>query len=261
MSKLDEILAWKKIENQLLRKLKPVSQLEETPFFNRNCISLTKRIKEKNLPGIIAEFKRRSPSRGTINSISEPTAVALGYEEAGALAASILTDERYFGGSLADLRAVREKVQLPLLRKDFIVDEYQVLEAKANGADLILLIASALTTYEISHLAGLAKALGMEVLFEIHDEAELEKLNPDISLVGVNNRSLHSFEVNIENSMRLAEKIPSQFIKVSESGISSVKHIKTLIDSGFVAFLIGESFMQTPDPAAACKELIIQMKS
>jgi indole-3-glycerol phosphate synthase len=260
MSILDEIIRRKKTETRDCRKAVPVSTLESDPLFARECNSLLKKMDGGREKGIIAEFKRRSPSKGVINDKLTVQQVALAYEKSGALAMSVLTDEHYFGGTLADLRQARNTTVLPLLRKDFIVDEYQVLEAKANGADLVLIIAAVLNKYEISHLAALARSLGMEVLFEIHEEEELDKLCADIQFVGVNNRDLRSFDIKTETSLKLAEKIPPEFLKVSESGLSSADTIRTLMGAGFSAFLIGEYFMQTGDPGLACGNLVKEIR-
>jgi indole-3-glycerol phosphate synthase len=259
MNILDEIICWKALENQARRRVRPPSQLEASALFSRKCHSLRKKLQEASIPGLIAEFKRRSPSKGLINGTADPVFVTKGYADAGAFAVSVLTDEKYFGGSLADMEAVRKQLAIPVLRKDFIIDEYQVLEAKASGADIILLIAAALSRYEVSHLASLAVSLGMEVLFEVHEVEELEKLCSDITFVGVNNRSLRTFEVNIQISLDLAEKIPADFLKISESGLSSAKEIKLLAAKGYKGFLLGEAFMHTPDPAGACKKLINEL--
>ncbi|MFN8207015.1 MAG: indole-3-glycerol phosphate synthase TrpC [Bacteroidales bacterium] len=261
MNILDEIVRWKAVENYERRRSRPMKVLESTAMFGQKCLSLHQKMVTGNTPGLIAEFKRRSPSKGLINGTADPVAVTKGYADAGVLAVSVLTDEKYFGGSLSDLEAVRKQLAIPVLRKDFIIDEYQVLEAKASGADIILLIAAALGRYELTHLASLAVSLGMEVLFEIHEEEELEKLNPDITFVGVNNRSLRTFEVNIQNSLDLANKIPADFLKISESGLSSAKEIKSLFSSGYKGFLLGEAFMHTTDPALACKKMINELTS
>jgi indole-3-glycerol phosphate synthase len=259
MNILDEIIRWKAVENMGRRKQKPVKALELSPLFSRKCYSLREKLIASTTPGLIAEFKRRSPSKGLINGTADPVVVAKGYADAGALAVSVLTDEKYFGGSLADLENVRQQLSVPVLRKDFIIDEYQVLEAKASGADIILLIAAALSRYEVSHLASLAVSLGMEVLFEIHEEEELEKLCSDITFVGVNNRSLRTFEVDIRTSLNLAEKIPAGFLKISESGLTSAEEIKTLFAAGYMGFLLGEAFMHTAAPGEACKNLINEL--
>jgi indole-3-glycerol phosphate synthase len=202
--------------------------------------------------GIIAEFKRRSPSKGIINNRDSVEAVTKAYAAYGASGISVLTDHDFFGGSLDDLISARDN-GVPLLRKDFTIDEYQVLEAKAYGADVILLIAACLSTQQVKYLAGAAKKLGLEVLLEIHDESELGHICNEIDLVGVNNRNLKTFTVDLENSIRLAEKIGDSFLKVAESGINDVKDIHYLQQHGFKGFLIGEYFMKQQSPALAFK--------
>ena len=179
---------------------------------------------------------------------------------AGASGISILTDTQFFGGSLDDLLLARKTVSLPILRKEFIVEEYQIYEAKASGADAILLIAASLSKQEIRDFSILAKQLQLDVLVEIHNEAELEKsVHATVDIIGVNNRNLKTFEVSIENSIRLSEKIPSEFVKISESGINSVENVKELKKYGFEGFLIGEHFMKTENPGNALKDFISKL--
>ncbi len=188
--------------------------------------------------------------------------VAKGYEEAEVSGISVLTDGKYFGGSLEDLLYARASVKTPLLRKEFMIDGYQVTEAKAYGADAILLIAAVLTEKQLIYLADSAKDLGMDVLLEIHNEEELQKsLKVNADMIGVNNRNLKTFEVSIENSKNLAKLIPNEFVKVSESGISNTKAIADLKNYGYEGFLIGENFMKTDNPGAAAKEFITELKS
>lgn len=207
--------------------------------------------------GIIAEHKRRSPSKSVINQDLNVQDVASGYEKAGVCGTSILTDGKYFGGSLDDLLLARAAVKIPILRKEFIIDEYQILEAKAHGADVILLIAAVLDREEIRKFSELAKSLDLEVLLEVHNLEELEtSIFPGIEMIGVNNRNLKTFDVNIEISKNLSENIPDDFIKVSESGISSPEVIKDLRNYGYKGFLVGENFMKTSDPGASASEFI-----
>ncbi len=260
MNILDKIIADKKREIMLKKSVIPVAQLEASVLFERTALSLCENLKEKPF-GIIAEHKRRSPSKAVINQSFSVEEVVKGYENAGAAAISVLTDGKYFGGSLDDLILARASANIPLLRKEFIVDEYQILEAKAHGADLILLIAAVLTRAEIKQLSEFAKGLGLEVLLEVHNREELQKaVMPGLDLIGVNNRNLKTFEVSINTSKQLAADIPDDFIKVSESGISNVVSIKELMPFGFKGFLIGENFMKTDDPGGAAKEFINRIR-
>ena len=233
-----------------------IKKLEASSFFERECESLVKRLNNESTTGIIAEFKRRSPSKGIINDKAKLEDVANAYENYGAAGISVLTDEEYFGGSNADLMKAREIVDIPLLRKDFIVDEYQVVETKSIGADIMLLIAACLSPKEVKKLAAIAKSLGLEVLLELHDEKELEHICDQTELIGINNRDLKTFEVDINRSLRMAERIPNDKIKIAESGISSVENIKLFMENGFKGFLIGENFMKEPDPGMAFKEFV-----
>lgn len=259
MNILDKIVADKRIEVDFRKKLIPTSQLEASVLFDRNTISLAKNLKNSTT-GIIAEHKRRSPSKSVINQKSSIWEVAKGYETAGACGMSVLTDAKYFGGSLDDLLTARASCSLPLLRKEFIVDEYQLLEAKAYGADVCLLIAACLTREEIKQLSEFAKKLGLDVLLEVHNQEELEKsIMPSLDMLGVNNRNLKTFEVSLETSKSLSALIPNDFVKVSESGISSIEAIKELRPYGYQGFLIGENFMKTEDPAKSAIEFINEL--
>ena len=206
--------------------------------------------------GIIAEFKRRSPSKGWIAPQADPTLIVPGYERAGASGISVLTDQEFFGGSLNDLQRVRPLTQLPILRKDFIISPYQLYQAKRVGADIVLLIAAALTVDECKNLSRLAHQLEMEVLLEIHTEAELDYLNECVDLNGVNNRNLGTFHTDVENSFRLAQKLPKELIWVSESGISQPETMQQLREVGFRGFLMGERFMKTSFPVEALSDFL-----
>ena len=259
MNILDKIVADKFKEVQLKSSLIPVSQLEQSVLFERTTFSLASSLGTSK-SGIIAEHKRRSPSKQTINQDTNVAQVAKGYQKAGVCGMSILTDIKYFGGSLEDLLLARASVDMPLLRKEFIIDEYQVLEAKAYGADVILLIAAVLTRKEIQTLSELAKSMGLEVLLEVHNQDELEKaIMPSLDMLGVNNRNLKTFEVNLETSKKLSSLIPDQFVKVSESGMSSIEAIKELTPYGYQGFLIGENFMKTPNPGKSASEFIKEL--
>ena len=256
MTILDKIIADKKREVELKKLLLPSSQLENSKLFDRKTISLSQNLKNSS-SGIIAEFKRRSPSKGEINYNSTVEEVTKGYENAGACGISVLTDGKYFGGSTDDLLQARASVNIPLLRKEFIVDEFQILEAKALGADVILLIAAVLERSEIKSLSEFAQSLGLEVLLEIHDESELEKsIMPSLNMIGVNNRNLKNFEVSLDSSRILSTKIPNDFVKISESGISSVDAIHDLKTFGYQGFLIGENFMKSENPENSLKQFI-----
>lgn len=256
MNILDQITKDKRIEVHLRRQLIPVTQLEQSILFERKTISLAKKLRDSNT-GIIAEHKRRSPSKQVINHDLNVFDVAKGYENAGVCGMSVLTDGKYFGGSLDDLLIARASCNLPLLRKEFIIDEYQIIEAKAYGADVILLIAAILTTKEIKQFSELAKQLHLDVLLEVHNEEELHKsIMPSIDLLGVNNRNLKTFEVSLETSKKLSQMIPNDFIKVSESGISNIEAIKTLQPYGYQGFLIGENFMKTNNAGHSAAQFI-----
>jgi indole-3-glycerol phosphate synthase len=262
MNILDKIIETKRIEVEQLRKVTPEKVLQEGKYFHRKGISLKNRLRESRLPGIIAEFKQKSPSKGEINYSVNVEKVTRGYAEAGAAGLSVLTDFEYFGGTMTNLIRAREvNPDTPILRKDFMIDPYQITEAKAMGADVILLIAACLSAEEIHRMAEQAKELGLEVLLEIHGEEELDKLSPKVDMVGVNNRNLKTFEVSVDTSRSLASRIPDQFVKISESGLSSADTIQSLFQEGYKGFLIGETFMKTADPAAGCKTLINQLKN
>lgn len=260
MSILEKIVKDKRREVVLKKAVIPVSQLEASIFFEKPAYSLSAALRKEKY-GIIAEHKRRSPSKAVINHSFSVEEVVKGYETAGIAGVSVLTDGKYFGGSLDDLLLARASAKLPVLRKEFIIDAYQILEAKAYGADAILLIAAVLSRSQIKDLSELAKSLGLEVLLEVHDEEELKKsLMPSLDMIGVNNRNLKTFEVSLETSKSLAETIPNEFVKVSESGISSVEHLVDLETYGFQGFLIGEEFMKTSDAGKAAAEFVEKLK-
>ena len=261
MTILDKIVRDKRIEVALRKQLIGISQLEGSVLFDRDTVSLANNLRNSSY-GIIAEHKRRSPSKSVINNNLNVFDVAKGYEDAGVSGMSVLTDEKYFGGSLDDLLTARASCQLPLLRKEFIIDEYQILEAKAYGADVILLIAAILTREEIKVFSELSKSLNLDVLLEIHNEEELHKsLMPSLDMLGVNNRNLKTFEVSLETSKILSSLIPYDFVKVSESGISSVNAIKELQPFGYKGFLIGENFMKTDNPGLSVAQFIKALDS
>ncbi|MBD0830590.1 indole-3-glycerol phosphate synthase TrpC [Aestuariibaculum sediminum] len=261
MNILDKITADKKNEVALRKSLIPTSQLEQSVLFNRTTISLAKKLRTSNT-GIIAEHKRRSPSKSVINHNLNVNDVAQGYENAGVCGMSVLTDGKYFGGSLDDLLLARASCNLPLLRKEFIIDEYQLLEAKAYGADVILLIAAILSRDEIKRFSEFAKSLNLDVLLEVHNEEELNKsIMPSLDMLGVNNRNLKTFDVSLETSKSLSQQIPDDFVKVSESGISNIDAIKALKPFGYQGFLIGENFMKTNNAGESAAQFIKELKS
>lgn len=260
MNILDKIVVDKRKEVEAKRSLFSIDFFKNSPLFKRETISLSESVLNKS--GVISEFKRRSPSRQNINSTSGVIEVVQGYENAGASGISVLTDTQYFGGALDDLMQVRNTVQIPVLRKEFIIDPFQIFEAKAYGADAILLIAAILNPQEIIDFSKLARDLGLEVLFEIHNQQELEKSTlSHIDLVGVNNRNLKTFEVSLETSKGLSKLIPDSKVKVSESGISSIEAISDLKRYGFKGFLIGENFMKTDDPGMAANQFLKQLRN
>ncbi len=257
---LEEIKQQKLKEVQERKELFPIKLLEKSTYFETTCVSLKKYVTSPDRSGIIAEFKRKSPSKGYINKYARVDSITIGYMQAGASALSILTDERYFGGKPNDLETARKLNYCPILRKDFIIDEYQVIESKSMGADAILLIAKLLTPKQIKELSGFAKNLGLEVLLETHSKDEvMNNLEADFDLAGINNRNLDTFEVNLENSIKLAELLPADKTKIAERGIESPEAFKTLRDNGFKGFLIGEYFMRHSNPAEKCNEFIKQI--
>ncbi|MGV6831181.1 MAG: indole-3-glycerol phosphate synthase TrpC [bacterium] len=261
MDILTKIVRDKRLEVDLKKSVVSYKELEVMQLFERETISLANKLRS-SASGIIAEHKRRSPSKSIINHSLNVQDVARGYEKAGVCGMSVLTDGKYFGGSLDDLIIARSSSKLPLLRKEFIIDEYQIIEAKAYGADVILLIAAILTKKEVKQFSELAQELNLNVLLEVHNEAELEKsIMPSIDMLGVNNRNLKTFEVSLETSKNLSSKIPNDFVKVSESGISTVDAIKELKPFGYQGFLIGENFMKTDNPGDSADKFITQLNS
>ena len=261
MKILDNIISDKKIEIETLSKIVSISDLEKQKDFTKQCKSLKESIK-KSKSGIICEFKRKSPSNEKINYKSNISEVINGYEKAGAVGVSILTNKIYFDGSISDINEVKNNVDIPILRKEFIISEYQIIESKSIGADAILLIASILDKEEIKNYSSLAKSLGLEVLLEIHSIDELNKIsNTDVDIIGVNNRNLDTLDIDIENSIEMFEDIPSEFIKISESGISKVDSIIKLIKVGYDGFLIGENFMKTEKPEESAYDFIKKVEN
>ena len=252
---LQEIIENKAIEVATQKSLVPQEALLEIIKNMPPTHSIKQALASSN-SGIISEFKRRSPSKGWIKESGDPTRVTVGYQAAGASALSILTDINYFGGTLKDIEAARPLVSIPIIRKEFIIDEYQLLEARAVGADAVLLIAAALEVEQCHRLMDKAHELGLEVLLELHNESELKYITPEVDMVGINNRNLGTFHTDVANSYKMAELLPKEMIKVSESGISNPKTVAELQKAGFKGFLIGENFMRTKDPGKALEEFI-----
>ena len=261
MTILDQIVANKYREVEERKSLYPVKMLEKSLYFRRPPISLKQSLQRKELHGIIAEFKRKSPSRGIMNESSLPGKVCLDYVKAGASAVSVLTDSEFFGGSSADLINARNNIDSPVLRKDFIVDEYQITEARSIGADAVLLITEMHQAERLEQLYRFARSLELEVLVEVHDKKNISRIPYDAQLVGINSRNLTSFSVDIENLSQMIHLLPQDVVKVAESGIKSVADYQNLKNAGFDAFLIGELFMNTPDPGNACKTFISELKN
>lgn len=258
MNILDEIVGYKRIEVAQSKDAVPESVLEQEQLFLRPALSLKRFLLDPERTGIIAEFKRQSPSKGVINGTARVLDVTTAYAGNGASGLSVLTDGPSFGGSADDLLAARVN-QVPILRKEFIIDPYQITEAKAMGADVILLIAAILTPRQVKEYTLRAHELGMEVILEIHGADELHHINDYVDVVGVNNRNLKTFEVSLETSVHLSSLIPSGKIKISESGIHSVADIRYLERYGYRGFLIGENFMKQPDPALAFMQFVADL--
>ena len=257
---LKEIIDNKAQEVKERKSLYPVALLEQSLYFGNPCVSMKEYLLRPDKHGIIAEIKRKSPSKGVIHPYLKVEELSIGYMQSGASALSVLTDEKYFGGSKEDLMKARKFNYCPILRKDFIIDEYQLFEARSWGADVVLLIASALTVEKTLMLAQKANELGMEVLLEVHNKEEAQQyLNDYISIVGVNNRDLKTFKTTLETSIALSEVLPEYMLKISESGISNADDILKLKEHGYNGFLIGESFMKTSRPQSACAKLINEL--
>lgn len=235
--------------------------MERSVYFNSPVVSFQKYLTRPDKTGIIAEFKRKSPSKGMINQYASVERTSIGYMQAGASALSVLTDKTFFGGKNEDLTCARTFNYCPILRKDFVVDPYQIIEAKSIGADVVLLLANVLSVSETKQYAQFAQSLGLEVLLEIREKSELGAINEFVTAVGVNNRNLKNFEVNLSQSFELVDLIPNQFIKVSESGIDSAQTIHALKEAGFQGFLIGETFMKNSRPELACAQFIKEIKT
>ena len=261
MNILDQIIEFKRKEVAERKVLYPIGLLEQAPNFALPIISLKASLLRGDKTGIIAEIKRKSPSKGVINTNVSIERISKGYVDAGASALSILTDMEFFGGSNEDLITARKFNSCPILRKEFVIDEYQIVEAKSIGADAILLIAAVLSPMEVGQFTNVAHSLGLEVLMEVHDENEVKNnLSAGVDLIGVNNRDLKTFKLSIETSKRLASLIPPDVIKISESGIESHEAIVELKKYGFKGFLIGQTFMQDSRPERAAMKFIEELK-
>lgn len=257
---LDNIIQTKRLEVATAKAIKPFEAiLAEAKAVSRPVLSFRDALATSE-SGIIAEFKRRSPSKGFIHEGAKVADILPGYAKAGAAACSVLTDTTYFGGSADDLKEARQLVNIPLLRKDFIIDEYQICEARIWGADVILLIAAALTPAEVERLGAFAHTLGLEVLLEIHDVCELAHICPAVDVVGINNRNLATFVTDVQTSFELSRQIPGEYLRISESGISSPDTVRRLREAGFSGFLMGENFMKEDDPEAALHHFIEELK-
>ncbi|WP_162051379.1 indole-3-glycerol phosphate synthase TrpC [Pontibacter pamirensis] len=262
MNILDEIIAQKYKEVAERKELYPVKLLEKSIYFNTPCVSLERYLLRPDKSGIIAEIKRKSPSKGDINPYVSVERTSIGYMQAGASALSILTDTNYFGGRNEDLTTARKFNYCPILRKDFMVDEYQMVEAKSIGADAILLIAAALEPARLKELAAFACTLGLEVLLEVHNLEELQQsMNDEVTVVGVNNRNLKTFKTDVGLSFELAKHIPSGVTKISESGLSQPQTLVDLQEAGYNGFLIGESFMTNSRPERAAAVFIKELRA
>lgn len=259
MNTLEKIVQEKRKQVQEEKRLFPVELLERSIFYNSTCVSLKKYLLRSDKNGIIAEIKKKSPALGPINPYLKVEKLSIGYMQAGASALSVLTDKKFFGGSNADLTIARKYNFCPILRKDFIFDEYQIVEARSIGADVILLIAAILSKAEIVRFTDFAHSLGMEVLLELHTEQEVEKICNGIDVIGVNNRNLETMKINISTSKTMAKLIPEGFLKISESGIEDPAIVLELRQLGYSGFLIGSYFMKHPEPEKACAEFIRQI--
>lgn len=254
MTILDKIIEQKRKEIADSKTKNPIQKLKDSEFFDRETLSLKQSIKDKT--GIIAEFKRKSPSKGIINDKVSPLEVVSQYEKYGASGISILTDSEFFGGNFEDILNIRKEVNIPILRKDFMVDEYQFYEAKSIGADAVLLIAACLSPNQVQEFTELAHSLNLEVLLEIHTEEELNHFNKDIDLVGINNRNLKDFKVDLQHSVNLRNLLPKDTLSVAESGIYSVEDFKFLKEQGFDTFLMGEYFMKNENPGRKFEKFV-----
>lgn len=256
MDILDIIVHHKVKEVKAQEARVPLIRLKDSIFYDSDTVSLSKYLKREDKSGVIAEFKRKSPSKPEINLFAQPEEITVGYMRAGASALSVLTDSHFFGGSNYDLSVARKFNYCPILRKDFIINLYQIHEAKSIGADAILLIAEILTADQVREFTSLAQDLGLEVLLELHSADQLSKISSSVNIVGVNNRNLKTFKTNIQSSIDMVEMLPDDRCIISESGIHNVDQMISLSEAGYDGFLIGERFMAQSDPVLACQELL-----
>ncbi|MDP2209220.1 MAG: indole-3-glycerol phosphate synthase TrpC [Bacteroidota bacterium] len=257
MNVLENIISAKIEEVKKKKKDIPIASLEAMEYFKRNTVSLSAALKYKNGIGIIAEIKRKSPSAGILRKEVDIKNMAASYQQNGAAAISVLTEENYFNGSLNDLKDARSVVDIPILRKDFIIDEYEIYEAKAFGADAVLLIADLLSKEQLRQLFYAAKSLGLECLVEIHSTESVDKLDFSLmKLIGINNRDLNTFSCNLDTFGKIAKLLPEDVVLVSESGIKNVDDLLRLQNDGAKGALIGEYFMKSENPGSALSEFI-----
>jgi indole-3-glycerol phosphate synthase len=254
MTILDKIIQRKKEEITTSKQKISLEKLKDSEFFGRKTFSLKESIKDKT--GVIAEFKRQSPSKGIINNTASVLEVVSAYENFGASGISILTDHDFFGGNFDDILNVRSHINIPILRKDFMIDEYQFYEAKSIGADVVLLIAACLSVSQVQEFTELSHKLGLEVLLEIHTEEELRHYHSEIDLVGINNRNLKDFKVDLQHSVQLKNLLPENTLSVAESGIYNIEDFNYLKEKGFDGFLMGEYFMKNENPAKAFENFV-----
>ena len=258
---LQQIVKAKRRDVQQNKLDVPVARLERSGFFQTGTYSLESSLRRKDGYGIIAEFKRQSPSRGIINNTASVEDVCMRYINSGAAGVSVLTNNEFFGGSNEDLVKARRLLQGPVLRKEFIIDKYQIIESRSLGADVILLIVDILSAAELEGFSTLAASFGMEVLFEIHDEGGIKKLPQEARMIGVNSRNLGNFSIDMDILKRTIGRLPGDAVKIAESGIDSAETLISLKNEGFGGFLIGERFMRETDPGMSCNDFIEKLNT
>lgn len=254
MTILDTIIEQKRKEVEILKSEFKIKDFEKSPLFSADVLSMKDAIKSNDF-GIIAEIKRKSPSAGVLRESINPKILAQEYEQSGAVGISVLTDLEFFGGSIIDLIDVKKNVSIPVLRKEFIIDEIQIFQAKAIGADAILLIAEALTEEQALHFTILAQSLGLEVIMEFHEKSEMYKINDEVDIVGVNNRNLKLQKTELKTSIELFDFLPKDKILISESGIQTKEELIQIANCGYHGALIGESILKNTSPSSFIQEL------